>query len=231
MLNDLAENFRKYYELGFQVDVDEMCIPFKGRHFARCYNPNKPNKWHFKSYCLNDTKTGYLWDFFMYRGWREQLPQGVTATTYPVKRLLEAIHDARKRVLATDNWYTSIALMKMLREHHPYIDFVGTVKVNSKGLPKSKLFAKTGRRKMPRGTIECYKIIFEGNNYYLTCWMDNKPVHILSTTKPQFTLVNRKSKVEGNGRYVEIRIPRPTIIELYNLSMGGTDKFDQFGSY
>lgn len=30
MLNDLAEKFRKYYELGFQVDVDEMCIPFKG---------------------------------------------------------------------------------------------------------------------------------------------------------------------------------------------------------
>ena len=59
--------------------------------------------------------------------------------------------------------------------------------------------------------------------------MDNKPVHILSKIKPQFTVIRRRGKVQGV--YTEVRLPRPTIIELYNMSMGGTDKFDQSGSY
>lgn len=64
----LANNYQTYYQCGRYLSIDEMCIFFKGRHRCRCYNPNKPNKWHLKAYCLNDASTGYLFNYFMYRG-------------------------------------------------------------------------------------------------------------------------------------------------------------------
>jgi hypothetical protein len=67
-LNALAKRFQSLYDLGQLIDIDEMCITFKGRHIARCYNGSKPNKFHFKAFCLNDARTGYLCIFFMYKG-------------------------------------------------------------------------------------------------------------------------------------------------------------------
>lgn len=64
MLDSLAEKYRYYYEPGHTMSIDEMCIFFKGRHRCRCYNPKKPNKWHLKVFCLNDSQTGYLSNFF-----------------------------------------------------------------------------------------------------------------------------------------------------------------------
>lgn len=101
-LSALSANFRYYYRCG-------QCIFFKGRHRCRCYNPKKPNKWHLKAFCLNDSSSGYLWDFFMYRGKDEQRPDGVPAALWPVMKLTddESLH-GKWHVLALDNWYTSI---------------------------------------------------------------------------------------------------------------------------
>jgi len=44
---------------GQAISVDEQSIPCKCRHACRCYNPNKPEKWHFKVFSLNDAVTGY----------------------------------------------------------------------------------------------------------------------------------------------------------------------------
>lgn len=65
-LHLLCANFQKFFTCGRLLDIDEMCIFFKGRHRCRCYNPKKPNKYHFKAFCLNDSKTGYLHSFYMY---------------------------------------------------------------------------------------------------------------------------------------------------------------------
>ena len=68
LLSHLNAKFQSYFTCFQDIDVDEMCIGFKGRHVARCYNPNKPEKWHLKAFCLNDSKTGYLYKFYMYQG-------------------------------------------------------------------------------------------------------------------------------------------------------------------
>lgn len=229
-IHDLARNFQAYFSLGRQIDVDEMCIPFKGRFKALNYNPKKPAKWHIKGFGLNDSKTGYLYNFCMYGGRNEQRPEGLSATVYPVVKLInpDIVHN---KILACDNWYTSMLLIKKMKSN-PYrgIEYVGTTKVNTKGIPKAFIFPKSGPRKRPRGTIESHRITVDNITYYFTCWMDKKPVHLLSTIKPEYTYVNRKEK-NGNGEW-EIRpIKIPTLILLYNKSMGGTDLFDQFGSY
>jgi len=68
LLNVLSSRFRRYYHCNQNIDIDEMCIGFKGRHVARCYNPSKPDEWHLKAFCLNDATTGYLHRFYMYHG-------------------------------------------------------------------------------------------------------------------------------------------------------------------
>lgn len=61
-VDTLATSYRGYYVPPQCICIDEQCIPMKGRHKCRCYNPSKPFKWHFKVFCLNCSKTGYLVD-------------------------------------------------------------------------------------------------------------------------------------------------------------------------
>ena len=44
----LAHNFQSRYHARQRLDIDEQCIPFKGRHSSRCYNSAKPCKFHLK---------------------------------------------------------------------------------------------------------------------------------------------------------------------------------------
>ena len=64
----LSNMYQRYFACDQNFDIDEMCIGFKGRHVARCYNPSKPEKWHLKAFCLNDSSSGYLHHFYMYQG-------------------------------------------------------------------------------------------------------------------------------------------------------------------
>lgn len=232
-LEMLAENCLKWYNPQWKANVDEGVFGFKGRHRARCYNPNKPWKWHFKSFCLNCSVTGYLMNFFMYMGKDEQRPPGVSATEYPVHRLLNhAKFQDINLVVATDNWYTSFKLAVYLLRLGIYL--IGTVKSNSKGVPKDKVFKKTGKAKHNRGHHNCEKVAVDVNGVtkwvYFISWMDNKPVHFISTIYSKMSEVLRVIK-EG-GIYVGKRlIPIPTITMLYNKIMGGTDQFDQMLAY
>ena len=81
-LDMLSANFQFYYECGQYLSIDEMCIFFKGRHKCKCYNPNKPNKWHFKFYCLCDAITGYLSKFDAYKGKDEARPPNMSARVW-----------------------------------------------------------------------------------------------------------------------------------------------------
>jgi hypothetical protein len=65
LLDHLSAKYQEHFRC---IDIDEMCIGFKGKHIARCNNPNKPEKWHLKAFCLNDSQTGYLHRFYMYQG-------------------------------------------------------------------------------------------------------------------------------------------------------------------
>jgi hypothetical protein len=35
LMTEIATNFRSYWSLGQDIDIDEMCVGFKGRHIAR----------------------------------------------------------------------------------------------------------------------------------------------------------------------------------------------------
>ncbi len=75
----LAKKYSYYSQCGQFMDIDEMCIKFKGRHKLRQYNSKKPNKWHFKVYCLNNSD-GYLQDFHVFEGGFANRDDDVAAT-------------------------------------------------------------------------------------------------------------------------------------------------------
>jgi hypothetical protein len=48
-----------------------------------------------------------------------------------------AIYHDKEHVLATDNWYTSMDVAKLVQEEPRKMHFVGTCKSNKRGIPKN----------------------------------------------------------------------------------------------
>lgn len=109
-------------------------MPWKGRHKCRCYNPSKPSKFHFKIFGLNDADTGYLSNFYLYQGKAEARPADVPATLYPLtKQLPHPQYINLNHIIATDNWYTSIAAAEFVKTTIQ-ADYIGTIKTNKSHL-------------------------------------------------------------------------------------------------
>ena len=120
--------------------------------------------------------------------------EGISATLFPVKQLLQD-HDYHGNgyVVHTDNWYSSLDMCHLCIERE--IDMIGTAKINRKGLPKAGIFPKKGKNKKEKGQVKCMKK--DGEDIYFTAWMDNKPVHMISTIKPTLINLSRKSSTNG----------------------------------
>lgn len=227
----LATSFQAVFQCGQGMDIDEQGIPWKGRHKCRCYNPAKPFKWHFKVFALNCSLTGYLHNFYLYEGAAEIRPNDISATIFPFHKLLGPYecYKNKNHVLATDNWYTSVPAANYVTKTIK-AEFVGTIKTNKKDLPVNGLFAKKGPSKQPRGAM---KQMVNGDGLRLNSWMDNKPVHVLSSLKSTTLECSRHVEMNGKGKggWVKTTFPQPSIIKIYNKFMGGTDKNDQYISY
>jgi hypothetical protein len=135
----LQERFRRFYNPGQLLDIDEQCIPWKGRHRCRCYNPKKPVKWHFKVFSLNDSGSGYCSNFYLYEGKAEHRPPGLEATVYPFYKLFTSPggedpfqYRNKNHILATDNWFTSVPAADLVINSGNHC--LGTVKANRGGV-------------------------------------------------------------------------------------------------
>ena len=73
MMN-VSRNLRKS---GKNVAIDEGCIPFKGHVHLKCYNPNKPAKYHIKTFKLCDSSNSCCCKFDLYVG-----ESGVTTSKF-----------------------------------------------------------------------------------------------------------------------------------------------------
>ena len=236
LVEALKDKFQYYYKPLRHVAIDEMCVFFKGRHRCRCYNPNKPNKWHFKIYCLADSSNGYLYNWFLYRGKDERRPAGVSASEYPVMKLTEpeTLHSPLGTpkmmcyVCYTDNWFTSMLVARRLRMERRIL-LHGTIRPGRIGVPAAAKFPKAGAGKKARGDMQCLKATADGEDYYLTSWQDNKPVHMLSWFPPKKVNVKRSTR-GARGGWQPLLIKSPTTIGQYNPHMNGVDRIDSKAS-
>jgi hypothetical protein len=180
-------------------------------------------------------------NFYLYAGAAEVRPEGVTATEYPVRKLLDCPNYKHKNhVICTDNWYTSLAVLLFCASIGCH--FLGTCKTNRSGIPDEGKFPANGRH--PRGAMKSMKsnnvgsiAKFNGRQQenvpvaaYFTAWKDNKPVHVLSSFSTHKTTVFRRIEDSG-GTWNRALVAIPTIVKIYNWFMGGTDSMDQRLSY
>ena len=212
------------------LDIDEQCIPWKGRHKCRCYNKSKPVKRHFKVSSLNNSTNGYQERFKIYRGKAEERPEHISATAYPAYFLLEnEKYHNKNHILFTDNWFTSFEQLKICMNYG--IHMVGTVQKKRKGVPFSWKPAHGVQQVRVRGDFESVKAVFYASeklieDVYYTSWMDRKPVALLHTFPTKMGKCTRMVKTKNDG-WQRSEYTRPTIIPIYNHGMGGTDSGDQ----
>ena len=230
MEKDLNERFQFMMNPGQFVDIDEQCIPWKGRHKCRCYNKSKPVKRHFKVFSLNDSRNGFQLGFYIYRGIAEERPDDVAATAYPAKRLLarEKYHH-KNHILVTDNWFTSFMQLTYCILYG--VHMIGTFLSNRKGVPFSFQPGHNVRQTRERGDYKTMKSAFFATEelneeVYYTSWLDRKAVSILHTIPTRLGTCSRMVKTRDLGWQRKV-YTRPTVIPIYNYGMGGTDSGDQ----
>jgi hypothetical protein len=163
----------------------------------------------------------------MYKGRTETRPAGMSATVYPIWKLLkDGKYHNNGCILYLDNWYTPMAAVILLLGWS--IHCVGTVRTNKKGLPRHAIFPKAGAGKRNRGDMKCVvKSLGPDKDVYFTARMDSKPVHLLHITKPYKQTVDRAQKRSAD----RVIVPQPSVVEDYNFGMKGTDGIDQRISY
>lgn len=225
-LKKLAKAYTYYSQCGQFMDIDEMGIKFKGRHKLRQYNAKKPNKFHFKVYCLNNSD-GYLQDFIMYESEFSDRGDDISESLHPINVLTkDTKFHGNNHILCIDNWYTSVEALKLCFKRK--IQCVGTLKRNRRGIPTSRLFPLTKGK--ARGEMECYKKQFGRHAMFMTAWQDSRPVHFLSTYRPMKAHVKRWIKIKKQPSERK-SVPAPSIVKHYAFGMKGTDLLDQFESY
>ena len=67
-LNLLLVKFQSAFYPGKNLSLDEIVIKWKGRSKYKMYNPNKPEKYHIKTFGLCDSLTGYAYNVLIYFG-------------------------------------------------------------------------------------------------------------------------------------------------------------------
>lgn len=219
LLDHLNVVIDKVYKSSSWYSIDESMIKFKGRCFLKQYMPKKPIKWGYKVWCLADAVTGYIIAFFIYTG-QEASKFATTLGERVVMKLATKIRPGS--IVAFDNFFTSFSLLKSLAEKNIFA--CGTVKSNSKGLPdfmKKNQVNNKHDKNMKRGEFQ-----FKAKNRIAAVkWMDKKPVRFLSTAHSprQTSYVRRRIR---NGSKTDVSCPK--VVEVYNKTMGGVDKFDQY---
>ena len=176
--------------LGKRICVDKSMIKYMGRFVSFVqYMPAKPIKHGIKVYALCCSYTGYLYRFEIYTG------KGGTADGSPTGVISRLLYGAGAtgtsgRILYTDNFYTSLRVMKYI-----YVSFsmllVGTYALTKKksrtadDFPFAKLSngalnrVKRGWKRMARRKIVNRNQITPLYTVQATVWKDKKLVGFL----------------------------------------------------
>lgn len=141
LINDISKRFEQVFYPDKEVAVDEMMIPFKGRHKLKVRVRGKPHPSGFKVYALADSRTGYLENntlfpiyvltfcrylrSFVLNGDRDlprdldELPPSAIPVAYLASKL-----SAEGHCIFVDNYYSGYELAWWLRMKK-YVEVVG----------------------------------------------------------------------------------------------------------
>ena len=88
--------------------INELSIPFKGRHTGKQYNPAKPNKFQSKVFAMNCSGSNNWADFYFFKGSDESRPDNIKTNNYSALKLTEDVrYHYKNHILIIDNWFTA----------------------------------------------------------------------------------------------------------------------------
>ncbi|KAM9829211.1 piggyBac transposable element-derived protein 2-like [Syngnathus typhle] len=208
MMDILNARFGEAYPMDCNLDLDE------------------PVRFGYKAWCLNSGTNGFLLHFDIYQG------ASVDASEVECKfgkgggtllRLLDNLPDAVRALplrIYIDNYFTGLPLVAELRRRG--YACTGTIQENR--IPRScPITDQKAMKRKPRGAVS---VVYDtANKIALTRWKDNAVVTIASTLAAEHPLqkVSRWSRQEKK----KVAVDQPFVVQLYNRSMGGTDRADQ----
>ena len=131
-LNLLLVKFQSAFYPGENLSLDEMVIKWKGRSKYKMYNPNKPEKYHIKSFGLCDSWTGYTYNLLIYFGAETFDDIGDTGQSEKIfHSLLKPLGTGHH--LFADQYYMTYKLIEYLIAKKTYC--TGTLMANRKYFP------------------------------------------------------------------------------------------------
>lgn len=175
------------------------------------YMPSKPAKYGLKLQCLTDARTRYVYNTYLYCGKgsdsmglsQEEKKYGLT--TQAVIRLCKPLYGTNRNI-TTDNWYTSLDLVKVLKDNS--LTLVGTMKKKTKKEVPAE-FQPARNRQVGSSLYGFTK------DYTLLSYVTKK-------NKAVLLLSSMHHSIETDP-FTE----KPEIIAFYNNTKGGVDSMDQ----
>lgn len=219
VLDVLEDTFFTNYSPGQELCVDEAMVKYKGKvKKGKVKMPRKPIKNGFKIWCCCDSNSGYLCSFQVYEGrpinpltGKKMSEKGLTKRV--VQELL-APYKGLNHVVYLDNYFTSVPLVKALREWEIYT--VGTIQRRSADFPKGLKQVKP-----TVGSYDCEHV--DGNSFYV--FHDRAVVSLVSNVHP-LTMKDEVVRLPPDDRVLRYR-QVPPVLPAYNKFMGAVDRLSQ----
>ena len=207
--NKLSNSFSEMYLPGKNLSIDEQMIGMKGRVSFIQYMPKKPKKFGVKMWACCDAESSYCLKFQIYTGASDDGAEHGLSHRVVFDLMVNYLDKAHH--LYVDNFYTSLNLVKSLKDRQTYV--CGTIRVNRGEFPKNFKDAK----------LEVGNSIYiEMDGIVAVHWKDKRDVFVMSSIHS-----NKESTVHRHKG----DIVKPVMIQCYNQHMGGVDRYDQRLSY
>ena len=206
----------KYFMGSGKFSIDEIMIPYYGRHSTKQFIYGKPIRFGYKvwSLCASEGSGVY---FEPYCGADTNITDaGLGQGLNVVLDLCEKVNIPPGSEIFFDNLFTSFPLLEQLSEKQ--IAGTGTVRQNR--LAKIPIIKKKALEKKNRGDKE----VLYREDQVLVGWKDNKGVYMASNkfTGETYTTCSRYSRKDKT----KIQVPIPEMFINYNGGMGGVDLLD-----
>jgi hypothetical protein len=235
LINTLKATCPLYVKLGRNVAVDESSIACRskyGRHLI-VFNSTKPTgKYHFKIYACCCASSWVMISFRLHCNstMQDRLKRVVSPTvaeqleadtqfSSAVRKIVievtQPLHHT-KRIVNTDNFYTSVTLLSSLKSIGLYGR--GTVRRASAHFPAAHMLSKNsteGRGTSLQGVCASERIV-------AASWRDGTTVNVISNADP--SSMGEVTRLIGQ---VSEKFPAPACIAQYNKYMQGVDRLDQ----
>ena len=227
LIDHLNAVFPQYYQPARYLSIDEMMIGTRCRVAFLQYIPKKPTRFGIKVWVNSEAKTGYVLCFQVYTGASSKTSKEKGLGHRVVMDLMER-YQMKGHCLFVDNFYTSPLLLRDLLLVGMYC--TGTVRSTRKHFP-GDLIPSGANIDTGSFRFAVTKLSTETGNLgeiVAVWWRDRRDVPVMNTMhNTSATTVMKRPKGGRDKR----PLPCPSMIDDYNMYMGGVDLTDQHLSY